>query len=167
MMEGRSYEYARNSLSRGTKTPLSPADSVMSIGQFRPSLVCLFNQLRQEDRDALTKEDLRQLLGGSVDTGELDSAFEKLDMDNDGEISLDEFLAGFAQFLKEAPRTPALHEHRKKITFSPVHRYVPARRKLQEDFFETQPQEEMAQSPGSGPSEAFTRSLRTLSAHNR
>ena len=162
-MEGRSYEYSRNSLNRGgTKTPLSPCDSVMSISQFRPSLVCLFNQLRQEDKEALTKEDLRLLLGGSVDSGELDAAFERLDTDKDGQICLDEFLAGFAQFLKEAPRTPA--PERKHFAFSPV------RFKKQEDLFETQPQEEMARcstNGGSGPSEAFRSSLRTLSTHNR
>ena len=163
-MEGRSYEYSKNSLGRGgTRPPLSPCDSVMSISQFRPSLVCLFNQLRQEDKEALTKEDLRLLLGGSVDSRELDAAFERLDTDKDGEICLDEFLAGFAQFLKEAPRTPA-PEHRRNFVFSPV------RFRKQEDLFETQPLEEMSKCSTdgrSGPSEAFRSSLKTLSAHSR
>ena len=125
----------------GTKTSLSHARST-SIRQLQrqPSLVYLFKQLRREDREALTKEDMRQVLGGSVDSAELDAAFEKLDTDKDGEISFDEFIAGFAQYL--SPQAPAVVEQGKIFDFSPA----PAR---------------------SGPSEAFKSSLRTLSMHGR
>ena len=144
---------SQNSLPRGLKTPISPSDSVISIGQFRPSLVWLFNHIRQEDRDALTKDDLRELLGASVDSVQLDLAFQHLDTNRSGEISLDEFLGGFAQFLKEAPHTPRPPHY---VNFT-----RPRRRRLEtEEFFEAAEEEE-------GPSEDFKRSLTILSSHNR
>lgn len=90
----------------GSRAPLSPSDSCTSLGSFRPSLVWLFNRIRHEDQDCLTKDDLCHLLGTTVDSAQLDEAFERLDLDGDGLISLDEFIAGFATFWREAPHTP-------------------------------------------------------------
>lgn len=159
--------YSSGSLPRGrvSRTPLSPTDSVMSIGQFRPSLVWLFNHIRRHDKDALTKEDLRQLLGASVDNTQLDEAFEHLDVDKDGEISLDEFLSGFSRFLREAPHTPG-YDKLKAFTFTP--HFVPPRRFSHEDFYETISEPEKCAVNGvEGPSEDFMQSLAVLSSHNR
>ena len=137
--------------SSGTSVPppLSPSDSVMSIGAFRPSLVWLFNHIRREDRDYLTKEDLKQLLGSKVDSTQLDEAFENLDLDKDREISLDEFIAGFAKFWKEAPHTPGS---------DPVESFN----------FPPEPQvEERYESGDCVPSDKLKESLSVLSSHNR
>ena len=137
--------------SSGTSVPppLSPSDSVMSIGAFRPSLVWLFNRIRREDRDYLTKEDLKQFLGAKVDSTQLDEAFENLDLDKDGEISLDEFIAGFAKFQKEAPHTPGS---------DPVESFN----------FPPEPQvEERYESGDCVPSDKLKESLSVLSSHNR
>lgn len=158
--------YRTNSLDRsgsvssgvGHIPPLSPSDSCVSISSFRPSLVWLFNHIRHEGRENLTREDLRQLLGASVDNTQLNEAFDHLDIDGDGEVSLDEFIGGFARFWKEAPHTPGYE----KLQFSfPVH---PAGR-LEEHYegeggdHHYQEQEE--------PSEEFKRSLIELSSHNK
>lgn len=122
----------------------------MSIGAMRPSLVWLFNHIRPEDRDYITKNDLHALMGGKsqVDTGQLDEAFENLDMDRDGEVSLDDFVAGFAKFWKEAPHTPGI-ERLPNFTFPTGH-----------DQYECDTAEH-------SPSERLKESLVALSSHNR
>ena len=170
---------------------LSPTDSVISIGSFRPSLVWLFNHIRRQDQDALTKEDLRRLLDVDVDNVQLEEAFENLDTDRDGQISLDEFLAGFARFLREAPVTPGAD---KRKTFSVLlrrthaqsghaeparpsapsatgraggHRPSLRRRIIEEECFESVDGGGKMNGDNVEPSENFSRSLVILSSHNR
>ena len=176
MTESLSNRSSYASQHRG-KTPLSPSDSMISLGSFRPSLVWLFNHIRREDQENLTKEDLRLLLGATVDNSQLDEAFVNLDMDGDGEISLDEFLAGFARFWKEAPHTPGYEAKGYKFTFNSLPRRSRQRYLREEDFYETTPQTEVHVNGGeasngaggeeSGPSEDFMKTLDTLSSHNR
>lgn len=128
---------------------LSRSDSCMSIGAFRPSLAWLFNHVRREDQENLSKEDLKHLLGATVNSAQLDEAFENLDLDKDGEISLDEFIAGFAKFWKEAPHTPGAEN----MSF-----LFPTGSKCGVDHYESQ---EMAPSP------RLKECLTTLSSHNR
>ena len=155
---------------RGSKTPLSPSDSVISLGSFRPSLVWLFNHIRREDQENLTKEDLGLLLGASLDNSQLDEAFTNLDVDGDGEISLDEFLAGFTRFWQEAPNTPGYES--KAFTFNSLPR---RKRRMQEDYYETASLQQVVNGAGrdyagtteQGPTEEFMKSLVVLSSHNR
>lgn len=171
--------YHTNSLDRsgsvssgmGHIPPLSPTDSCVSISSFRPSLVWLFNHIRQEGRENLSKEDLRQLLGASVDNAQLNEAFMHLDLDGDGEISLDEFLGGFAKFWKEAPHTPGYE----KLRFSFPSHSSPSRSGVMEERGGRR--EERYEGEGGEnhyhddneeePSDEFKRSLILLSSHNR
>ncbi len=137
-------DYRRSS---GSSIPRS--DSTVSIGAFRPSLVWLFNHIRRDEADSLSKEDLQGLLGATVDSTELDEAFDRLDLDKDGEISLDEFLTGFAKFWKEAPHTPGFDS---LPTFS-----LPDT--VKEVHYECTTSQE--------PSHRLNECLSTLSSHNR
>ena len=176
MMESRSNRSSYASQHRG-KTPLSPSDSMISLGSFRPSLVWLFNHIRREDQENLSKEDLRLLLGATVDNSQLDEAFVNLDMDGDGEISQDEFLAGFARFWREAPHTPGYEAKGFTFTFNSLPRRNRQKYLREEDFYETTPQSEMHVNGGeagngegeeeTGPSQDFMKTLDTLSSHNR
>lgn len=85
--------------------PQSPSSLTGSLRGWRPSLVWLFNHVRGEDRDYLTKEDLVGILEGTVDNSELTEAFNEMDKDGDGQIRLDEFMDGFATFLRHARHT--------------------------------------------------------------
>ncbi len=128
--------------------PRSRSDSTASIGSLRPSLVWLFNHIRRDETECLTKEDLQQLLGATVDSSQLDEAFGHLDMDKDGEISLDEFIAGFAKFWKEAPHTPG-YDALPSFTFTPP--------VTVEEHYESDRE----------PSHRLNKSLAALSSHNR
>ncbi len=134
--------------SSSSTAPLSRSDSTASIGSFRPSLVWLFNHIRRDDRDCLTLEDLQQLLGATVNSSQLDEAFGHLDLDKDGEISLDEFIAGFAKFWKEAPHTPG-YDALPCFTFTPP--------ETVEEHYESDRE----------PSHHLNQSLAALSSHNR
>lgn len=179
--------YPKRSFQRTESTgrALSPTDSVLSISSFRPSLVVLFNHIRRKDQDALTKEDLRRLLGLDIDSAQLDEAFENLDTDGDGQISLDEFLAGFARFLREAPVTPG-YDKRASFNFLLGRAHAQAeqtrrgarasslrssvrRRLAEEECFESTDSGKKVEMNGDSvePSEDFSRSLVILSSHNR
>lgn len=168
--------YRTNSLDRSGSVssaipPLSPSDSCVSISSFRPSLVWLFNHIRREGRENLSKEDLRQLLGASVDNAQLNEAFLHLDLDGDGEISLDEFLGGFARFWKEAPHTPGYE----KLRFSfPSHSSPSSsvtdggeRGGRIEERYEGEGGENHYHDEEEEPSDEFKSSLIQLSSHNR
>ena len=147
----------------GMPPPLSPSDSCVSISSFRPSLVWLFNHIRHEGRENLIKEDLRKLLGATVDNAQLNEAFDHLDLDGDGEISLDEFIGGFAKFWKEAPHTPGYE----KLRFSfPSQPEVESRR-LEEHYEGEGGGENHFHEEVEEPTEEFKRSLVQLSSHNR
>lgn len=175
--EQQTEMYRTNSLDRSGSVsssvghmppPLSPSDSCVSISSFRPSLVWLFNHIRHEGRENLIKEDLRQLLGASVDNAQLNEAFEHLDVDGDGEISLDEFIGGFARFWKEAPHTPGYEKLRFTFPGHPAAAPVRAVPERVEEHYEGEGggenhfHEEEAE-----PSDEFKRSLVQLSSHNR
>lgn len=167
---------------------LSPSDSVTSISSYRPLLMWMFTHIRRENQDSLTKEDLRKLLGLEVDVDneQLDEAFENLDMDGDGRVSMDEFLGGFARFLREAPTTPG-HERQAEFALlrasvePPVQlrtngkrRGSVRRRLVDEECFESTSANgtetghlEVNGDPTVKPSENFAQSLDTLSSNNR
>ena len=153
----------------GHMAPLSPTDSCVSISSFRPSLVWLFNHIRREGTENLTKEDLRQLLGATVDNVQLNEAFLHLDLDGDGEISLDEFIGGFARFWKEAPHTPGYE----KLRFSfPSHSSSGVTGGgggggRAEEHYEGEGGENHYHGEEEEPSEEFKTSLIQLSSHNR
>lgn len=113
---------------------------------------------------SLTKDDLQRLLGTSVDCSEVDEAFDNLDIDGDGMISLDDFLAGFARFLKEAPDTPGYDKTR---AFSFIPQFLsPRHSMMHEEHYESVVEPE-AVNGVSEQSEDFQRSLVLLSAQNR
>lgn len=145
----------------GSHPPLSPSDSCVSLGSIRPSLVWLFNHIRQDDKENLSKDDLRVLVGATVDNSQLDEAFEHLDLDKDGEISLDEFITGFAKFWKEAPHTPGV-EGIPRFTFPmvPGEEPQPPPQVVIEEHYESDGLEQ-------SPSERLKESLVALSSHNR
>ena len=106
------------------------------------------------------KEDLRQLLGTSVDNTQLNEAFDHLDVDGDGEVSLDEFIGVFARFWKEAPHTPGYE----KLRFAfPTH----SPERLEEHYEGEGCGENHLHEEEEEPSEEFKRSLVQLSSHNR
>lgn len=173
-----------------TGRALSPTDSVISISSHVPLLTWMFEHIRREDQDSLTKEDLRRLLEVDIDNEQLDEAFENLDMDGDGRVSLDEFLGGFARFLREAPMTPGPDRH---LNFAllrangghgePAHseqqrprpggkKRGSVRRRLvdKEECYESTDKGadmEVNGGPAVKPSENFSQCLVTLSSHNR
>ena len=167
--------YRTNSLDRsgsvssgvGHMAPLSPTDSCVSISSFRPSLVWLFNHIRREGRENLIKEDLRQLLGASVDNAQLNEAFTHLDLDGDGEISLDEFIGGFARFWKEAPHTPGYEKLRFSFPGHPLEERRGIVKEKIEEHYEGEGGENNCHVDEEEPSEEFKRSLIQLSSHNR
>ena len=70
---------------------------------YRPSLVWIFHKHLKDDLDYLTREDMRQLLGGeSITPTEAEEAFDRLDTNKDGKVTLDEFLAGFSASVQES-----------------------------------------------------------------
>lgn len=142
------------------KPPLNPSGSTMSLGS-RPPLVWLFNHIRQEGKTSLSKEDLQKLVGPQVDPQQLDLAFENLDADKDGVVSMDEFIAGFSRFWKETPDTPAHKQYNFNFT-SPAHR---TKRLPSEEHFEYLGEDSMEEAVG--PDEEFQRTLCVLSSHNR
>ena len=169
---------------------LSPTDSVASISSYRPLLVWLFKHIRRKDQETLTKEDFRKLLEVDVDNEQLDEAFENLDMDGDGRVSLDEFLGGFARFLREAPMTPGYDKHpglallRGSGDHAELAQSGPKavkkrgsvrKRPVEEECFEStdnggvtgKERVEVNGGPHLEPSEDFSRCLVTLSSHNR
>jgi hypothetical protein len=118
----------------------------------------------------LSKEDLRQLLGASVDNAQLNEAFLHLDLDGDGEISLDEFLGGFARFWKEAPHTPGYE----KLRFSFPSHPAPSSSVAEgdrggriEERYEGEGGENHYHDDEEEPSDEFKTSLIQLSSHNR
>lgn len=144
--------------SMGSPTQPELHERSMSLGSIRPSLVWLFNHIRQEDSASLSKEDLRKFLGSQVDSVQLDQAFENLDVDGDGEISLEEFIAGFARFWKEAP-----HAKDNQFSLSPSH-LLPVQKRVSEEQYEYGGEE---YSKSTGPSEHFQKTLSALSSHNK
>ena len=165
---------------------LSPSDSVTSISSHGALLVWMFDHIRRENQDSLTKEDLRKLLDVDMDNEQLDEAFENLDTDGDGRVSQDEFLGGFARFLREAPATPGhdLHPDFALLRASGGHgepavrlraggkKRGSARRSLVvEECYESTnnggDRVEVNGEPAVKPSEGFAQSLVTLSSQNR
>lgn len=160
-----------------TRPPLLKAsdrsDSTLSLGSStRPPLVWLFNHFRQEGKTSLCKEDLQKLVGPQVDPVQLDQAFDNLDADRDGVVSMDDFIAGFARFWRETPDTPG---HKKyNFSFSPSHSLtsttsslIAGRRRLpSEEHYEYGGEEEMIEEE-QGPDEQFQKTLDVLSSHNR
>ena len=143
--------------------PLNPTDSLSSI---RPPLIWLFNHIRQEGKTSLYKEDLQKLVGPQVDPVQLNQAFENLDADGDGEVSQEEFIAGFARFWKETPDTPGI-EKKYDFSFSPSHMLGGRRQRLpSEEHFEYDG-DQMCEDDAVEPNEQFQRTLHVLSSHNR
>ena len=143
------------------RPPLNPTDSTMSLGGSRPPLVWLFNYFRQEGKTGLCKEDLQRLVGPQVDPVQLDLAFENLDADRDGVVSMDEFIAGFARFWRETPDTPTHKNY--NFSFSPLHS-LGRKRQPSEEHFEYGGEENVEDG---GPDERFQETLHVLSSHNR
>ena len=162
---------------------LSPTDSVTSIGSSHgPLLTWMFKHIQRENQGFLTKEDLRRLLGVDINNEQLDEAFENLDTDGDGRVSLEEFLAGFARFLREAPTTPGKDRHPllrasghsclgEPVQLRPKKRGSVRRRIVDEEYYETTEngdgRVELNGGPAVKPSEDFSQSLGTLSSQNR
>lgn len=145
--------------------PLSSTDSSLSLGSIRPPLVWLFNHLRQEGRTSLVKQDLEKLVGPQVDPVQLNQAFENLDADGDGVVSMDEFIAGFARFWRNTPDTPS-HKHH-EFNISPSHSLDWRKQQLpSEEHYEYCGEETMDKDEG-GPDEEFQKTLCVLSSHNR
>ena len=143
---------------------LIPTDS---LGSLRPSLVWLFNHIRQDEERNLGKDDLKKLLGSQMNSSQLDQAFENLDTNGDGEISLEEFIAGFAKFWKEAPHTPAVLGEHQVFSFSPSHFMRPVQQTMQvEEHYEYGGEEDLGEKKPC-PSEQFQKMLTALSSHNR
>ncbi len=165
-MDSQPRLYSMDSLKRISERSVpSPTDSLLrTMGHYRPSLVWLFDHIRRGENTTLSKEDLQQLLGSSVDSAELDEAFDNLDIDGDGEISLDDFLAGFARFLKEAPDTPGYDKSR---AFSFLPQFLsPRHSRMHEEQYETKAEPD-AVNGVSEPPNNFQMSLALLSANNR
>ncbi len=143
--------------------PLSPTGSLLR--GFRPSLHVLFQHIRGSgDRDFITKDDLKVILHGEVDSNDLDEAFDRLDADGNGRITEDEFMNGFATFLVEA--SSAQNNEDLSIAGHTFKRNSSVRRSrnrkpIQELLYEAQ-EGEMNK-----PSDNFQKSLKHLSLHNR
>lgn len=160
-IEGMEYHRERSSSSESvefSRPPLNPSGSTMSLSS-RPPLVWLFHHIRQEGKTSLSKEDLQKLVGPQVDPQQLDLAFENLDADKDGVVSMDEFIAGFSRFWRETPDTPSHKQHDPKFMMDYKKR-LPSEERY-EYFGEESVEEEK------GPDEAFQRTLCVLSSHNR
>ena len=139
--------------------PVSPTGSLLR--GWRPSLHWLFQHIRgSEDRDYVTKEDLRAMLKGQVDQKDLDEAFERLDQNSNGEVTENEFMTGFATFLCEASTFPQEEEESEtNLHRTGSFRHGQRRRQAPEHCYETQ--------LGINPSDSFKRSLKPFSVHNR
>lgn len=148
--------------------PFISSDSSLGLGASRPPLVWLFHHIRQEKRTGLLKEDLQKLVGPQVDPVQLNQAFEHLDADGDGEVSLDEFVSGFARFWRETPDTPVPGtDKRYDYTDSPKHTFAVRRGRIpSEEHYEYGGDEDKDEDIGE-PDEDFQRSLTVLSSHNR
>lgn len=151
---------------------LKPTDSTASLGSSTP-LVWVFNHFRQEGKTSLCKEDLQRLVGPQVDSVQLDQAFDNLDADRDGEVSMDEFIAGFARFWRDTPDTPS---HKKyNFSFSPSHSLsssvtsslITRRRRLPSEEHYEYGGEEVIDEEDKGPNEQFQKTIDVLSSHNR
>lgn len=142
----------------------------------------MFHHIRQDNQDSLSKEDLRRLLDVDMDNEQLDEAFENLDVDGDGRVTLEEFLGGFARFLLEAPMTPGKDRNSMLLAAGLDQSGQRARRRgsmrrrlVDEECFESTDPHAVngAERPGENggpavkPSENFAESLGTLSSHNR
>lgn len=165
-IEGKIYLNRQRSSSTESmdspKPPLNPSGSTMSLGS-RPPLVWLFNHIRQEGKTALSKEDLQKLVGPQVDPNQLDLAFENLDADKDGVVSMDEFIAGFSRFWRETPDTPAHKQYNFNVT-SPAHS-LRRKRLPSEEHYEYLGEDSVQEE--TGPDEEFQRTMCVLSSHNR
>ena len=151
-------------------------DSVSNnlIGPLRPSVMWMFNHIRREDQEAITKDDLKRLLGvnDNESSAQLDEAFERLDVDEDGQISLEDFMAGFARFLREAPNTPGPDAALKGFDLTPTRamKYDSARAnapKMVEECYESHSDENGISTVTKEPSVLFQHSLTALSTHNK
>ena len=149
-------------------------DSVM--GPLRPSVMWMFNHIRREDQEAITKEDLKRLLGvsDSESIAQLDEAFERLDVDEDGQISLEDFMTGFARFLREAPNISLPEASDKGFDMTPTRsafKYDSARanapKMAEEECYESNADESSINPVVKAPSVQFQRSLAALSSNNR
>ena len=157
-------ERTLDSLDVNTECPSSPTGSLLR--GFRPSLHCLFQHIRGSgERDYVTKEDLRVILRGEVDSQDLDEAFDRLDSDGNGRITEDEFMNGFATFLVHASTTANEEDDSDTTvgghTFRRNSSMRRSRRPLKEILYEAQEGDEKA------PSEHFKKSLKHLSVHRR
>lgn len=151
-------------------------DSVSSlIGPLRPSVMWMFNHIRREDQEAITKDDLKRLLGvnDNESSAQLNEAFERLDVDEDGQISLEDFMTGFARFLREAPNTPGPDASLKGFDLTPTRaaiKYDSARAnapKMVEECYESNSDENSISTATKEPSVSFQHSLYALSTHNK
>lgn len=149
--------------------PLKSTESTASLGSTQHPLVWLFNHFRQEGKTSLCKEDLQRLVGPLVDPVHLDQAFDNLDADRDGEVTMDEFIAGFSRFWRETPDTPSHKMY--DFSFSPSHSMnssslINARKHLpSEEHYEYGGVENIEEEVG--PDEHFQSTLCVLSSHNR
>lgn len=163
-MYHRQRSSSRDSLGSPKRLHLQPSDS---LGSMRPSLTWLFHHIRQDDKN-LTKSDLRKLLGSQVNSSQLDQAFENLDTNGDGEISLEEFTAGVARFWKEAPHTPSVGCDQPLFCFPPSHLVPPTQPSLcTEEYYEYGGEDGLFDRKKPSPSDHFQSMLSALSSHNR
>lgn len=157
-------EKTLESLNVHTECPSSPTGSLLR--GFRPSLHWLFQHIRGSgERDYVTKEDLRLILRGEVDSHDLDEAFDRLDSDGNGRITEDEFMTGFATFLVHASTTANEEDDFDTTvgghTFRRNSSMRRSRKPVKEILYEAQEGEEKI------PSDQFKNSLKHLSLHRR
>ena len=142
--------------------PTTPTGSLTR--GWRPSLAWLFQHIRgSTDRDYITKDDLSAMFCGQIEADLLDEAFDKLDSDSNGRITLEEFMGGFSTFLREA------QSHNGSNELVPDEGYyrsrsgsVRKRRTIFEETFENDTNSRVIK-----PSDSFKRSLKPLSIRNR
>ena len=155
-----------DSLTPNIDYPMSPTGSLLR--GWRPSLHWLFQHIRGSgDREYVTKEDLKSMLRGQVDSTDLDEAFDRLDRNGNGQITETEFMNGFATFLLEASSAENIEDDFDPFggssfrSRSSSFRRSQRRRPVQELVYEAQEGEVRK------PSESFKKSLKHLSIHNR
>ena len=163
------YHRRRSSSIGSVGSPtLLQLQSTDSIGSMRPSLAWLFNHIRREDEKNLTKSDLSKLLGSQVNSSQLDQAFANLDTDGDGEISMEEFIAGVARFWKEAPNTPSVGSDLPLFCFPSTNSIpLPQPSMCPEEYYEYEGDECLSDGIRPSPSTHFQSMLSALSSHNR